>query len=107
MQKIAVFTSIAAILALAGPACSAPTVYAAPTVQVYLIACQSDPSGCINEVGSVLMNRMTASHEANLCLPSPDYAQAVPKWLSAHPEDQNMAVGDGIYLTLKKLYSCN
>jgi hypothetical protein len=94
------------LLLFASPVNSAPSVFSAPTIKDYLIACSDDQSGCINKVGSVLMDKFTADGTTSICLPSPDYAEAVPKWLSSHPEIQNMPTEDGIYLTLKEMYPC-
>jgi hypothetical protein len=88
------------------PVHSALSTYSAPDVNDFLIACRSDPSGCADEVGAALMDKMTFDGTANICLPSTDYAVAVPAWLSSHPETHNMPTEDGIYLTLKKLYPC-
>jgi hypothetical protein len=93
-------------LLLTNPVNAAPSVFSAPTIKDYLIACSDDQSGCINKVGSVLMDKFAADGSTAICLPSPDYAEAVPKWLRSHPEMQNLPTEDGIYLTLKEMYPC-
>jgi len=84
----------------------APSIFSAPTVGDFLNACRSDQSGCADEVGTALLDKMTLDGTAAVCLPSPDYATAVPGWLNAHPETHGMPTEDGIYLTLKTLYPC-
>jgi len=106
MQKSVALACGVILLLLASPVYSAPSVFSAPTVKDYLIACSNDQSGCINEVGSALMDKMVDGGRTSICLPSPDYAEAVPKWLSSHPEIQNMPTEDGIFLTLKEMYPC-
>ena len=88
------------------PVYSGPSTYSAPTVNDFLIACRSDQSGCADEVGSALMDKMISDGTANICLSSTDYAAAVPEWLSSHPETHNLPTEDGIYLSLRKLYPC-
>ena len=85
---------------------SAPSIFSALTIDDFLIACRGDQTSCADEVGSALMDKMTFDGTANICLPSTDYAEAVPEWLSSHPETYKMPTEDGIYLTLKKLYPC-
>jgi hypothetical protein len=84
----------------------APSTFSAPTVGDFLNACSSDQGGCADEVGAALMDKMTLDGTADICLPSTDYAVAVPEWLSSHPETHNMPTEDGIYLTVKTLYPC-
>jgi|HubBroStandDraft_6_1064221.scaffolds.fasta_scaffold2678024_1 hypothetical protein len=106
MRKSVALVSGMFLLLFASPVNSAPSVFSAPTIKDYLIACSDDQSGCINKVGSVLMDKFTADGVTSICLPSPDYAEGVPNWLSSHPEIQNMPTEDGIYLTLKEMYPC-
>jgi hypothetical protein len=106
------FSSFLAVIttgAGAAPAPSAPlanSVYGAPTVGDFLIACRMDQGGCVDEVGTALMNKMDYSGVSKVCIASPNYGNAVPGWLSAHPATSNMATEDGIYLAIKTLYPC-
>ena len=70
----------------------------------FLAACKTDSADCINEVGSAEMDKF--EYNGTLCLPSVDYAQPVPQWLTAHPDTLAMPTEDGIYLALKTLYPC-
>jgi hypothetical protein len=119
MHKLRVIACGALLLSIVSPVSSAPaeipvlsSVYSAPspfsasTVNDFLVACRGDPGGCSEEVGTALMDKMIFDGTANICLPSTNYAAAVPGWLSAHPETHAMSAEDGIYLTLKKLYPC-
>jgi hypothetical protein len=113
MHKLMVLACGALLLPVVNPAYSAPNAfparlpsYSAPTVNDFLTVCRSDQSGCADEVGAALMNKIIFDGTANICLSSMDYAAAVPEWLSSHPETHNMPMEDGIYLTLKKLYPC-
>jgi hypothetical protein len=84
----------------------APSTFSAPTVGEFLNACRRDQSGCVEEVGTALLDKLTMDGTAAVCLPSTNYAAAVPGWLNSHPETHNMPTEDGIYLTLKTLYPC-
>jgi hypothetical protein len=88
------------------PSVGEPSVYAASTVRQFLTACTIDQGACVDEVGTALMDKMDYTGTSNVCIQSPDYGGAVPKWLSAHPETSNMATEDGIYLAIKTLYPC-
>jgi hypothetical protein len=85
---------------------SAPSIYSALTIDDFLIACRGDQIGCADKVGTALMDKMTFDGTANICLPSTDYAEAVPEWLNSHPETHKMPTEDGIFLSLKNLYYC-
>ena len=109
MQKFAMLSSIVLLLttnAYCQPATPASAVspFAAPTVDDYLMACRSDQGGCIDQVGSAMMEKF--DYSGDICLPSIDYAKAVPGWLTAHPETHAMPTNDGIYLAVKSLYKC-
>jgi hypothetical protein len=81
------------------------SVFSAPTVSEYLAACKTDQGGCIDEVGSALMDKF--QFRGDICLPSVNYADAVPGWLDSHNQTYAMASEDGIYLALKSLYPCD
>ena len=81
------------------------SAFSAPTINDYLLACRADHSACVDEVGSAMMDKF--EYAGDLCLPSVDYANAVPGWLSAHAETHAMPTEDGIYLALKSLYRCD
>lgn len=81
------------------------SVFSAPTVGEFLVACKADQGGCIDEVGSALMDKF--QFQGDICLPSVDYANAVPVWLGSHDQTHSMATEDGIYLALKTLYPCD
>ena len=80
------------------------SVFSAPTVNDFLIACRTDQGGCVDEVGSALMDKF--QYQGDICLPGVDYASAVPGWLSSHDQTHAMRTEDGIYLALKSLYPC-
>jgi len=81
------------------------SVFSAPTVSGFLAACKADQGGCIDEVGSALMDKF--QFQGDICLPSVDYANGVPAWLASHDQTHGMATEDGIYLALKSLYPCD
>jgi hypothetical protein len=81
------------------------SVFSAPTVSGFLAACKADQGGCIDEVGSALMDKF--QFRGDICLPSINYADAVPGWLDSHNQTHAMATEDGIYLALKSLYPCD
>lgn len=91
----------------AQPAASVLTTspFVAATVNDFLVACRGDRSACTDEVGSAMMDKF--QFQGDICLPSPDYADAVPGWLSAHAETYTLPTEDGIYLALKSLYRCD
>ena len=108
MRKLGLVSSIMLLLAghaYAQPAASPVSPFSAPTINDFLIACRTDQSGCIEEVGSAMMQEF--DYSGDICLPSVDYAQAVPGWLSSHPETHAMPTKDGIYLAVKSLYKCD
>jgi hypothetical protein len=80
--------------------------FSAATVNDFLLACKIHPNTCIDEVGSALLHKINFNSEPEICPTSVDYAAAVPRWLSAHPETSQMQTEDGIYLALKTLYPC-
>jgi hypothetical protein len=80
------------------------SVFSAPTVSEFLVACKADRGGCIDEVGSAFMDKF--QYQGDLCLPSVTYADAVPGWLDSHAQTHAMPTEDGIYLALKALYPC-
>ncbi len=80
------------------------SAFSAPTVNDFLVACRTDQSACINEVGSAIMNKFEFG--GVICLPSEDYGKPVPAWLTAHAETHGMPTEDGIYLAVKSLYPC-
>jgi hypothetical protein len=84
----------------------APSTFTAPTVGDFLSACRSNPSGCADEIGAALLDKMSSDGTADICLPSTDYTAAVPAWLNSHRETHNMPTEDGIHLSLKTLYPC-
>jgi len=106
---IALFFISACGVAAAQPASStdqAPvSVFSAPTVGEFLGACKADQGGCIDEVGSALMDKF--QFRGDICLPSVSYAAAVPGWLDSHAQTRTLATEDGIYLALKSLYPCD
>jgi hypothetical protein len=84
----------------------APSVYASANVGQFLAVCGSDQGGCADEIGNALIERMMYDGTANICLPGPDYAGSVLDYLKAHPETGSMPTEDGIYLAIRKVYSC-
>jgi hypothetical protein len=80
------------------------SVFSAPTVNDFLVACRTDQGGCVDEVGSALMDKF--QYQGDICLPAVDYASAVPGWLASHNETHAMPTEDGIYIALKALYPC-
>ena len=82
------------------------SIYGAATVGAFLAACRGDQGGCMDEVGTALMDKMDYSGTSRVCISSPDYGQPVPAWLSAHPQTANMPTEDGIYLAIETLYPC-
>ena len=92
----------------AGPVAdpSPTSVYGAATINGFLAACRTDQGGCMDEVGTALMDKMDYSGTSQVCISSADYGKAVPGWLSTHPQTSNMPTEDGIYLAIKTLYPC-
>src|SRR5271156_897266 len=91
------------VTAQPAPTDQAPvSVFSAPTVGDFLTACKADQGGCIDEVGSALMDKF--QYQGDICLPSVNYADAVPGWLDSHAQTYALATEDGIYLALKSLY---
>jgi hypothetical protein len=83
-----------------------PSVYASANVGQFLAVCGGDQGGCAGEVGNSLMEKMVFDGTANICLPGPDYPGPVLDYLKAHPETHSMPTEDGIYLAIRKVYSC-
>ncbi len=81
------------------------TVFSAPTIGEFLVACKADQGGCIDEVGTAFMDKF--QYQGDICLPSVNYADAVPGWLESHAQTHAMATEDGIYLAMKSLYPCS
>jgi hypothetical protein len=81
--------------------------FSAPTVNDFLMACQASQNNCQDAVGTALLEKGSHSGNVDICLPSTDYAKAVPGWLAAHPETHALKTNDGIYLALQKLYPCD
>jgi hypothetical protein len=110
MRKVLVFGFSSILLLTIQSAYTAPTSFrpfSAVTVSDYLAACTIHQNTCISEVGTALLNKIEFDAPSQICLPSVDYAAAVPKWLSNHPETSEMPTEDGIYLALKTLYPCS
>ena len=79
----------------------------ATTVAGFVSACRQDKSACDAEIGQALMDKMVYDGSQTLCLPDVNYVDAVPGWLSSHPETRAMSVEDGIYQALRTLYACH
>ena len=86
---------------------AAPDAFSAATVNDFLTACRASQNNCQDAVGTALLEKAGHSGNADICLPSLDYAKAVPGWLTAHPETHAMKTNDGVYLALQKLYPCD
>ncbi len=80
------------------------SVFSAPTIGEFLAACKNNQGGCIDEVGTAFMDKF--QFQGDICLPSVNYADAVPGWLESHAQTHAMATEDGIYLAVKSLYPC-
>lgn len=96
-----------ATAAPASPAAAPASPFSASTVNDFLAACRGDQGGCQDEVGNALLDKMKYDGSTTICLPSAEYAQAVPAWLDSHPETHQMPLEDGIFLALKSLYVCH
>jgi hypothetical protein len=83
-----------------------PSVYSTGTVAQFLNVCGNDQGGCADEVGTVLIDKMSFDGRSNICLPGPDYALPALQWLKTHPEAQSMPTEDGVFLALQKTYPC-
>jgi hypothetical protein len=83
-----------------------PSVYASANVGQFLARCGRDHSGCADEIGNALLEKMVYDGAADICLPGADYTASVLDYLKAHPEAQNMPTEDGIYMAIRKIYAC-
>ena len=101
------------LICVCGPAAAQParsanqeplSVFSAPTVNEFLVACKADQGGCVDEVGIALMDKF--QFQGDICLPSVKYGDAVPGWLNSHAQTHAMPTEDGIYLAVKSLYPC-
>ena len=107
MLKFAIIACGVLFLSLVNPVYAAPSTFTAPTIGDFLNACRSNQTGCEDEVGAALLDKMNSNRPSDICLPSTDYTAAVPVWLNSHPETYNMPTEDGIHLSLKTLYPCD
>jgi hypothetical protein len=119
MRKLIAFEYVLLLVSLttATPVYSAPrvapaaappiSVYGAPTIEDFLIACKSDQGGCIDEIGNALMSKMMYDGSSNVCIIFPSYGEPVPGWLSSHPETSKLAPEDGIFTAIQALYPCD
>jgi len=88
------------------PAATPASPFASANVGDFLATCKANEGGCIDEVGTALMDKYDYSGNNSLCLTSVDYAEPVIIWLTQHSETRGMATEDGIFLALKTIYRC-